>query len=205
MSQSQTIGSNEASDSRTGESPAEASPAAAADYYATVKQLFREHNRALVNFLLTRLPTHQDALDVAQECYVRLLQLDRPDTVGFLRGYLFRIAANLAVDRVRRIQVRERDAAQLFEDWAEAGASADVGAMTDEEVRSVGQALEILPAKCREAFILHIVEGYDVAEIAARIGVRDRQVRRYVARALRHCQDWLEHPSRDARRQDDDC
>lgn len=205
MNQSEIIDSGESGDSQAGESSSEAAPAASADYYAAVTQLFREHNRALVNFLLTRLPTHQDALDVAQECYVRLLQLDRPDTVGFLRGYLFRIAANLAVDRVRRIHVRERDAVQLFEEWFEADAAADVRAMTDQEVGSVSQALETLPEKCREAFILHIVEGYDISEIASRMGVLDRQVRRYVARALSYCQDWLENSSRAARRQDDDC
>jgi RNA polymerase sigma-70 factor (ECF subfamily) len=167
-----------------------------ASYYATVRQLFREHNRALVNFLLTRVPTQQDALDVAQECYVRLLQLDRPGAVGFLRGYLFRIAANLAVDRVRRIQVREREGVGLFEAFTDAEA-ADVQAITDQEVGSVAQALRDLPPKCREAFILHIVEGYDTAEIATRMKVRDRQVRRYIARALRHCQDHLNRSSTD--------
>ncbi len=39
---------------------------------------------------------------MAQEAYVRLLQLHQPGAVSFLRGYLFKIAANLSVDVVRR-------------------------------------------------------------------------------------------------------
>jgi RNA polymerase sigma factor (sigma-70 family) len=165
-------------------------PAPSAEYYATVRELFREHNRALVNFLLTRVPSQQDALDVAQECYVRLLELDRPGAVGFLRGYMFRIAANLAIDRMRRTQVRERESIELFDEPM----ADDVAhrAMTDQEIERVAEALQHLPPKCREAFVLHMVEGHDTAEIAARMNVRDRQVRRYVARALRFCQDWLE-------------
>jgi RNA polymerase sigma-70 factor (ECF subfamily) len=161
------------------------------DYYATVKQLFREHNQALVKFLRTRLPSQQDAMDVAQECYVRLLQLDRPGAVGFLRGYLFRVAANLAVDRMRRLDVRAREGIELFDEFSE-GSLVDRQAITDQEVRSVAEALKRLPPRAREAFVLHMVEGYGTAEIAARMKVRDRQVRRYIAQALRFCQDWLE-------------
>ena len=56
------------------------------EYRATVKQLFHEHNRALVNFLLTRVRSKAEAMDLAQDAYVRLLQLDHPGAIGFLRG-----------------------------------------------------------------------------------------------------------------------
>src|ERR1051325_9382794 len=75
---------------------------------AAVARLFEEHNRALISFLTLRLHSPQDAKEVAQEAYVRLLELDRTGAVSFLRAYLFRIAANLAVDRIRRQIVRRR-------------------------------------------------------------------------------------------------
>jgi DNA-directed RNA polymerase specialized sigma24 family protein len=43
---------------------------------AEISQLFREHNRALVLFLASRLKDMQAAREVAQEAYVRLLQLE---------------------------------------------------------------------------------------------------------------------------------
>lgn len=58
---------------------------AASGHAAEVAALFREHNRTLVNFLLARLKSEHDAREVAQEAYVRLLQLDRPGGVSFLR------------------------------------------------------------------------------------------------------------------------
>src|SRR5258706_5836114 len=71
-----------------------------------VASLFEEHNRALISFLTLRLHSPQDAKEVAQEAYVRLLELDRTGAVSFLRAYLFKIASNLAVDRIRRQIVR---------------------------------------------------------------------------------------------------
>jgi DNA-directed RNA polymerase specialized sigma24 family protein len=43
-----------------------------------VERLFREHNEALVRFLLARLRSRQAALEVAQEAYVRLLVWTSP-------------------------------------------------------------------------------------------------------------------------------
>ena len=63
-----------------------------------VERLFREHNDALIRFLVARLRSYQDARDVAQESYVRLLSLDEPGAVSYLRAFLFKTAANLATD-----------------------------------------------------------------------------------------------------------
>src|SRR5688572_16392721 len=67
----------------------------------TAEQLFRAHNADLIRFLKLKLRNDSEAKEVAQETYVRLLQLRDTGTVGFLRAYLFKIAANLAVDRIR--------------------------------------------------------------------------------------------------------
>src|SRR5262245_8726557 len=71
---------------------------------ALVERLFREHNEALIRFLALRLRSQQEAKEVAQEAYVRLLKLDQPGAVSFLRAFLFKTAANLAVDRIRHEQ-----------------------------------------------------------------------------------------------------
>src|SRR5271163_4210660 len=65
---------------------------------ARVGHLFREHNDALVRFLSARLGSYQDAREVAQEAYVRLLNLDRPEASNFLKALLYKTAANLAID-----------------------------------------------------------------------------------------------------------
>jgi DNA-directed RNA polymerase specialized sigma24 family protein len=53
---------------------------------ALVSELFRKNNRALINFLLTRLRDESEAREVAQEAYVKLLQLEQPEAISFLRS-----------------------------------------------------------------------------------------------------------------------
>ena len=47
-----------------------------------------------------------DAQELAQDAYLRLLTLKSPEHIDSLRAYLFRIATNLATDRLRTHKVR---------------------------------------------------------------------------------------------------
>lgn len=166
--------------------PATPAPPSGSDHHAVVNQLFRQHNRSLVNFLMSRLSSEQEARDVAQEAYVKLLQLDRPGAIGFLRGYLFRIAANLSVDRLRHRKVQERAAQDLFEEFAPVDAP-EREAMGREEFDRIARVLDGLPQRHRQAFVRHVVEGYSTSEVSREMGVDERTVRKYVTHALVQC------------------
>lgn len=154
---------------------------------AAVSELFQEHNRLLVRYLEVRLQSHQEAKDIAQEAYVRLLSLDQPGAVGFLRAYLFKIAANLAVDRIRSRKARGRmDALEQFEeagepDWVEQQAAAT------EEVQLFWASLRELPQHYRQALVMSRLQDMPSAAIAVRMGKTDRMIRRYIAHAVVYC------------------
>src|SRR6267154_5272898 len=87
---------------------------------AVVERLFRDHNEALIRFLRGRVGSRNEALEVAQEAYVRLLSLDQPGAVSYLRAFLFKTAANIAIDRRRRHQTFDKVAGpQLFAELTE--------------------------------------------------------------------------------------
>lgn len=85
-----------------------AADCAQSDQNDRMAALFAAHNQALLRFLNCRLKSMQEAMEVAQEAYVRMLQLDTSDGIGYLRAYLFKIAANLAADRLKSVARRER-------------------------------------------------------------------------------------------------
>ena len=93
-----------------------------------VSQLFRDHNRMLVGYLTSRLRSEQEAKEVAQEAYVRLLQLQDPGTPSLLRAYLFKTATNLAIDRLRhrRVQHQAEEQPELFENLTATGTEIDL-------------------------------------------------------------------------------
>jgi len=165
-----------------------------------VTRLFREHNQALVSLLTLQLRSFQDAKEVAQESYVRLLQLDRPGAASLLRAYLFRIASNLAVDRLRQRNVRYRCAAaveaELFEELTVRD-DPERRTLAAEELRFVNRCLEELSPSCQRAFYLHRVQGLAVTQIATELGVTERMVRHHLTRALMYCQLRLRGDSKE--------
>ena len=154
-----------------------------------IAELFRAHNAALVSFLAARLHNAQDARDVAQEAYVRLLQLDSPGALSFLRGYLFKIAENLAIDRLRHQAIRVRAAytEKLLFDELDERSSAEQNLLAQEELSRISARLMDLPDECRQAFIMHVLLDRPTKDIAADMDVTDRTVRNYITRGLLVC------------------
>lgn len=152
-----------------------------------IASLFREHNHALVRFLTLRLQSENEAKEVAQEAYVRLLQLDRPGVHSFLRAQLFRIAMNIAVDRLRRRNIELRTARAELLDELDDVHEPERNALAAEELELVRRSLDELPETCRRAFLLHRLEGLSVDEIAQRMNVTGRMIRHHLGRALIYC------------------
>lgn len=162
-----------------------------------IAELFREHNRVLVAFLQSRLHSLSDAQEVAQEAYVRLVTLARPEQVDSLRAYLFRIAANLAVDRLRMRKVRNDHPIELPEEELHVAPLPERHAIAARQLHEVHKALRELPAKTGRAFVMHVIDGCDIGAIARAMKISERMVRYHVANALAHCRarvDELEMP-----------
>jgi RNA polymerase sigma-70 factor (ECF subfamily) len=167
-----------------------------AAYRESIARLYREHNQALLKFLRLRVDSDQEAQEVAQEAYVRMLQLESTRAVSFLSSYLFRIAVNIAIDRHRRKSLAFRSSQEAAEHQTFIDVGSDVIAQAREELSLIGRFIEELPPKCREAFYLHRLDELSPAEIATRLQVTPRMVHHYLVRALVHVRSRLDDVSK---------
>lgn len=157
-----------------------------------VEALFREHNQALLRLLTVRLGSSHVAKEVAQEAYVKLLNLGDNSTVSYQRAYLFKIAQNLVTDRLRhRAQVTKYHELHFFEE-EDPTVDPERATAARQELLFLQQALRQLPPKCRLAFTLHRYRGLALSEVAAEMNLSERMVRIYVGRALAYCQSLLD-------------
>jgi RNA polymerase sigma-70 factor (ECF subfamily) len=180
------------------EAPAEPAVPPGGASPSDIERLFREHNAALLRFIATKLGSTQEAREVAQEAYVRLLSLDRPEAVSYLRGFLFKTAANIAVDRLR--QRSRRRTAHLADsvDLRVFELSPERQVASAQSLAVLRRALDELPSNCRQAFTLHRVHELSCEEITQRMGISERSVRLYVARAIQHLRMRLDESERNA-------
>lgn len=142
------------------------------------RALFQAHGGAVYRFAAVLVRHHQDAEDVVQETFLKLLRhLEAQGDTTNLRGWLFTVAAHAARDRQRR---RMR-----WIPWRPAHdgrVPPPVLADEDGRLKSARDALQHLPPRDRLLLALR-AQGLAYREIAAASGTKPASVGRLLARA----------------------
>ncbi|MDF3848540.1 sigma-70 family RNA polymerase sigma factor [Achromobacter denitrificans] len=149
--------------------------------------LYLDHHGWLAGWLRRRLGCAHDAADLSHDTYERLLRSGRLPEAGQARAFLTQIAKGLVVDLFRRrsLETAYLDAlAQLPEAHMP---SAEARALALETLIAVDAALDALPARARQVFILSRFEGLKYSEIAQRLDVSVALVRKHMLRAAQAC------------------
>ena len=134
-------------------------------------QLLAEHEPALRNFLGARCRDDDITAELLQEVAARLVTAAPRLTLnGNARGYLFRIAANVWNDHLRRELVRRRAAITLHAEEPATAAPADARLLAGELRAAVRRAVSALPPAQREVVELRHHTGLTFQQIADRLG-----------------------------------
>lgn len=145
----------------------------------------------LLRFLVARTGDRAEAEDVLQELWIRVAAAAGGRPVGDGRSYLFRMAQNLVVDRLRERQRRahrERlwSVAEARGGERDASPDAERTMLEREELACLTAAIEDLPERARIALELHKFKGRSHAEVAAALGISRSGVEKHMATAIRH-------------------
>ena len=149
---------------------------------------------SLRRYFSRRVRQQWDVEDLVQESLARFIVVGRAEALAQPFGYLFRIANNLLIDHARRNATAGPVLAA-----AEHGEAVGTRAEQEDSLHledlhaALEEALDELPEKCREAFILRRFHDMDTPSIANRLNVSHRMVQKYLIRAMEHLQRRLRY------------
>jgi RNA polymerase sigma factor (sigma-70 family) len=154
--------------------------------------LLERYHRELLNFLARQVSDRDAAADLAQESYARVLAVQHAgQPILDVRALLYRTARNLVIDRHRRNEVRRHDdldsIAEQDQPAAPAHLQPEEALASMQVVRAYVAAVEALPPRCREAFVLHVFDELTHAQVAARMGISASMVEKHIVRGLLAC------------------
>ncbi|GAA5524080.1 putative RNA polymerase sigma factor FecI [Microbulbifer aestuariivivens] len=166
-----------------------------------MEKLFTEHGQALVRFLSRIVRNTEDAEDIAQQAYLRLQKLSDEKELDNPRAYLYQIANNLAIDQLRRGKLHTEYVNQQIPAEGETVSDDHADQQSPERVlaarqqlQSIYEAMDSLPVKCRQAFLLHRSRGLSYTEIAREMDISVSSVEKYILQALKACRRRVDSP-----------
>lgn len=149
--------------------------------------LYGTHHGWLQNWLRRTVGCSQQAADLAQDTFVRLLVRNQPISDRAPRALLARIARGLLIDHWRR-DALERAYLEALAQLPEASHPApDVQHEALQCLERIAVLLDGLKPAVREAFLLYQLGGLTHTQVAEQVGISSRTVERHVASALLHC------------------
>lgn len=139
--------------------------------------------------------------DIVQEAYVRACQAEQESPIKSPRSFLFKAVRNLALDHVKRaetrLSVRYDEDIPGDEGQYPYGIDPLGEAVSHEEFSLFCEAVRVLPAQCRRAFVLKKVYGYSRREIAEHMGISENTVQTQIARGMKASLQFMERLERE--------
>ncbi|HEU5080737.1 MAG TPA: sigma-70 family RNA polymerase sigma factor [Opitutaceae bacterium] len=145
------------------------------------------HEPQLRAWLASQFPGGQDIDDIVQEAFIRVLRARTESEVRSPKAFLFVVARNLVLMRLRHNKVAreeslaEIDSASILDDEAdvpEAVARA-------QEIEMLTEAIQSLPTRCRQILTLRKIYGLSQKETAAELGIVEHTVEIQTALGLK--------------------
>jgi RNA polymerase sigma factor (sigma-70 family) len=153
---------------------------------ARFAELDRRFRVPLLAYFGRRVRDIEDAEELTQETFLRLLRRIDLDDVDNIEGFVFITAANLLKDFYRTRSRRSASSHAPIDSLPIASADRNPGEIIEDrdELGVLLTAIEDLPPKCRAVFILHRFDEVPQAEIARRLNITVSMVEKHIAAAL---------------------
>lgn len=146
-----------------------------------------EHAR-LLRYLRRRVGP-DEAPDLVQEAFARLLGAKDLERIENPAAYLSRITRNMLIDRARRRKKQDRPIFFPFEEDRDAVSRAEQTWRIEaiDLLRLYRQAVRAMPPKTRRVFVMHRIHRQTYKEIAVQVGISVATVEYHMMRALTLC------------------
>jgi RNA polymerase sigma factor (sigma-70 family) len=163
--------------------------------HAFVTDMATQHGRKLRRYLAARIRNAADISDLVQEVFLRLMRIDRHESIRNPEAYIMTIASHVLHQHTLRLKSAPQSlgAVDVLVDLQTA-IETDPAAQVDAQRRleEIDRVLARLAPNLHATFVLHRRDGMTLDEISKVLGVSRPMVKKYLAKALLQCREQLE-------------
>jgi RNA polymerase sigma-70 factor (ECF subfamily) len=158
---------------------------------SALRYLFDMHYLKLCNYAYTFLKDMSEAEDVVQNLFVEIWERKgKLEIRQSLQQYLFRAVYYKCLNALEYKQVRRNHSSKGLQPGQLGDSFED---NVEERRMAIQSALEKLPEKCKQVFVLSRFEELKYAEIADKLGISINTVENHMGKALKLLRAELKH------------
>lgn len=148
--------------------------------------IYQQYWEDLYRFIIRILPDEDETKDVVQQSFISLWEArERISELKSIKAFLFVIARNIAFKQLK-IKLRHNEFIDEYVHYfAEVSNALEAHLDTKDLKTLLQEEINRLPEKMREVFILSREEHLSYKEIAERLNISDKTVKKQISNALK--------------------
>lgn len=155
--------------------------------HADIAHLYRDHSQWLLTWIRRRLNDKDQAADLTQDTFVRLISSTLMKVPREPRSYLATVAKRLIIDQARRRHLEKAYLEYMANEPQLMVCSPERRLLVLETLLQLDTMLDGMGEKVRQAFFFVQLDGLSYREVASRLGVSVSSVTKYMAKATERC------------------
>lgn len=153
-----------------------------------ITQLYQEHYFWLYSWLMKKLKQTEQAEDVAQDTFVRILNGQNIENISYPKSFLAQTATRIIIDQSRRKQLEQAylDYLTVQEPQTDRNTPENI-LLAIELLDRIAKMLDGLQDQARQIFLMRYLDGLSQTEIAIQLNITRRVVQLALIKAIQHC------------------
>lgn len=152
--------------------------------------------KELQNFVQRMVGNREYATEIVQETYTKALEVDSKITINNERAFLYKIAKNIVIDDSRKNSKIQKVIFEEEEYTIPKEEQPEELILNILKENLIKDAIEKLPSRSKQAFVLHFIKGFTRHQIAQKMGISTNAAQKHITRATQKIkeqislQDW---------------
>ena len=152
-----------------------------------VEVLYNDHHHWLTGWLRRKLGCPENAADLAQDTFIRVLSAREAPTLIEPRAFLTTVAKRVLFNFYRRQDLERAYLEALAQMPEHVAPSEEERAFILQTLVELDLLLDGLPTQVKRAFLLAQLDGLTYAQIGAQLGISIATVKRHLTKAAMRC------------------
>ncbi|RZI28132.1 sigma-70 family RNA polymerase sigma factor [Pseudomonas sp. 770NI] len=152
-----------------------------------VEVLYNDHHHWLTGWLRRKLGCPENAADLAQDTFIRVLSAREAPTLIEPRAFLTTVAKRVLFNFYRRQDLERAYLEAMAQMPEHVAPSEEDRAIILQTLLELDQLLDGLPKQVKRAFLLAQLDGLTYAQIGAQLGISIATVKRHLTKAAMRC------------------